>query len=426
VKKVIKMLYRPKISVKGGKRLKGEIKIQGAKNSLLPIAAGAMLCSKGETVLLNSPDISDTYVVAEIINELCGKAHFQDNVLRIKSQSCKTDISDENCRKVRSSVIFAGALLGRNRECVFSMPGGDSIGNRPINLHLDAFEKMGAEKLDAKGRIFLVAENGLKGAKIPLSFPSVGVTENVILAACLAEGETVITNAAREPEIIDLAMFLNKCGAKIKGAGSDTIIIQGVKELSGCEYTIMPDRIVTATYLTAAAVTNGELLLNKTNANDLIAVIAVLEQMGCRIKVYDDKMYVYAPEKLKAVNIIQTMPYPGFPTDCQAIIMSALIKANGVSHFHETIFDDRYRQVDSLNRMGADIRVHLDTAIITGVKNLYGAKVSATDLRGGVSLILAALSANGETLIDEIIHIDRGYENIETVLSSVGADILRV
>ncbi|GHU54141.1 UDP-N-acetylglucosamine 1-carboxyvinyltransferase 1 [Clostridia bacterium] len=420
------MLYKPKIQINGGRKLKGEIKIQGAKNSLLPIAAGAMLCNKGECNLLNAPDISDTYVVAEIINELCGRAFFKDNVLTIKSDVCKSEISDDNSRKIRSSIIFAGAILGRNGECELSMPGGDTIGRRPIDLHLSAFEQMGVRQLDAMGRIYLTAENGLRGATIPLSFPSVGVTENIMLAGCLAKGTTVIKNAAREPEIIDLANFLNKCGAVVQGAGSSTIIIEGVRELTGCDYTIMPDRIVTATYLLAAAVTKGELLLHNSNANDLDAVIFVLGQMGCNVKIYDNKIYIYAPDKLKSINIIQTMPYPGFPTDCQAITMAGLCLADGVSHFYETIFDDRFRHVDSLNRMGANIRIHLDTAIITGVKNLYGARVSTTDLRGGAALVLAALAAKGKTIIEEVHHIDRGYENLEKVLRLVGAEIERV
>jgi UDP-N-acetylglucosamine 1-carboxyvinyltransferase len=419
------MLYRPKIHINGGNKLQGEIKVQGAKNSLLAIAAAAMLCSKEECVIHNAPDISDTYVVAEIINELCGKAHFQDNILTIKSEACKSVISDENSRKIRSSIIFAGAILARNGECELSMPGGDTIGLRPIDLHISAFEQMGVRKLDGMGRLILTAENGLHGATIPLSFPSVGVTENIMLAACLAKGETVIKNAAREPEIIDLANFLNKCGANVLGAGLGTIVINGVRELKGCEYTVMPDRIVTATYLLAAVVTSGELLLHNTNADDIDAVLFVLKQMGCNVKIYGSKIYIKAPEKIKSVNIIQTMPYPGFPTDCQAITMAALCKAEGVSHFYETIFDDRFRHVDALNRMGADVKIHLDTAIVTGVKNLYGAKVSVTDLRGGAALILAALSAQGETIIDEIHHIDRGYDNIEKVLTSVGATVTR-
>jgi UDP-N-acetylglucosamine 1-carboxyvinyltransferase len=421
------MLYKPKLLIKGGKKLKGEIKIQGAKNSLLPIAAGAMLCGKGETVLLNSPDISDTYVVSGIINELCGKALFQDNILKIKTENCKTDISDENCRKVRSSIIFAGALLGRNKECVISMPGGDCIGNRPINHHLEAFERMGVKKLDAMGRIYLVAENGLKGAKIPLIFPSVGVTENVILAACLADGETIITNAAREPEITDLVAFLTAAGAKIRIESGGRIVINGVPKLQSCTHRVMPDRIAAATILAGCAATGGIVTVKNCNPFDMEAILPIFEYMGANVYQGKDSVTLSSGRKLRALpEKLTTMVYPGFPTDAQSVIMGALCKTGGTSVIEETIFENRYRHVPEMQKMGADIVVSGQTAIIKGVKKLHGARIKATDLRGGAGLVICAMTAEGRTEIEDIRYIDRGYECLEDVFAALGADIKRI
>jgi UDP-N-acetylglucosamine 1-carboxyvinyltransferase len=285
---------------------------------------------------------------------------------------------------------------------------------------------MGAIIKEEHGFLDCCVPSQLKGANITLSFPSVGATENIILAAVLANGDTEIRNAAREPEIIDLAKFLNRCGAKISGFGESTIIIKGVSELNGCDYSEMPDRIVTATYLGAAAITNGELCVRKTNIKDIESVIPVFEQMGCMVYSYSDKIYINAVKPLKAVKTIRTMPYPGFPTDVQAIISACLCKAKGTSIIVENIFENRFRHAGELSRMGADIKVEGKVAVIEGVSTLYGANVQSTDLRGGAALVLAGLCAEGKTTVSEIRHIDRGYESIEANLNKIGAKIVRI
>ena len=337
----------------------------------------------------------------------------------------KNEIKEELMREMRSSIIFLGAMLGRMKECTVSYPGGCELGSRPIDMHLDAFRKMGADIKEEYGKIICRVRNKIHGAKISLAFPSVGATENIMLCAVLADGETVINNAAREPEICDLAGYLRKCGAKIKGDGESRIIINGVKKLSGCEYDIMPDRIAGATYLSAAAATGGEIILKKSCVNAMESFISMLESAGCSINIFENNVYLRSGAALKAIKLIKTMPYPGFPTDAQAILMSALLKAKGTSVFEENIFDCRYRHTDALIKMGADIRVIGKTAVVEGVSRLYGASVEATDLRGGASMVIAGLSADGESVITGLHHIDRGYENFEKALSCLGADIKR-
>ncbi len=328
-------------------------------------------------------------------------------------------------REMRSSIVFLGAILGRLGRCRLSFPGGCELGPRPIDLHISALRQMGAVIKEEYGVLDCSVPKELKGATISLSFPSVGATENIMLAAVLAKGDTVIRNAAREPEIVDLANFLNTCGAKIRGYGESTIYITGVDEIYGCDYTVMPDRIVAATYIGAAAITNGELCINNICEKDLESVIPVYEEMGCSLYVYKNKLFVNAARPLKPVKTIRTMPYPGFPTDVQAIIMACLCKAKGTSVIVETIFENRYKHVGELMRMGADIKVEGKVAIVQGVDQLYGAQVCATDLRGGAALVLAGLSAEGQTVIDDIRHIDRGYESIEKNFGLIGASIKR-
>ncbi len=415
-----------KLIIDGGVSLKGEIRVQGAKNSVLPIAAAAVLC-EGETVLRNCPCISDTYSSCRILNHLGCKCRFNGNTLYINPDGMSvSDISDELMQEMRSSIIYMGALLGKCGKCRLSYPGGCQLGPRPVDMHISAMKKLGAVISEEYGTIQAVALNGLNGSKITLGYPSVGTTENIILASVRAKGQTTIINAAREPEISDLANFLNRCGADIRGAGNSTIVINGRKKLYGCTYSIMPDRIAAATYICAAVCSNGEITLHDIDISLCESFISVFEQMGCRIYVYDGCIYVNASKKLKSGGKIITLPHPGFPTDVQPVVMAAVCKAQGNTIFEETVFENRYRHVDALVKMGADINVVGKAAVVTGVNKLYGAKVTATDLRGGAAMVTAALGAEGVTEISEICHIDRGYENIEKALSSLGGKITRI
>lgn len=414
-----------KLIIEGSRPLNGEIKVQGAKNSVLPIVAASLLC-EDETVLENCPHISDTYTSCRILNHLGCRCKFGANTLVINPKGTdKTDIPDELMQEMRSSIIYMGALLGAFGRCRLSFPGGCELGPRPVDMHINAMKRLGVRVLEEYGAIECVCPKGLTGSKITLSYPSVGTTENIILAAVKAKGETIIINAAREPEITDLANFLNKCGADIKGAGNSTVVIKGKDKLHGCTYSIMPDRIAAATYISAAVCSRGEISLKGIDISLCESFISVFEQMGCSIYVYDGCIYVNAAKKLRSGGKIITLPHPGFPTDVQPVVMAAVCKAQGITIFEETVFENRYRHVDSLVKMGADINVVGKAAVVTGVEKLYGAKVSATDLRGGASMLTAALGAEGITEISEICHIDRGYENIEKAISLLGGKIIR-
>ena len=381
----------------------------------------------GETVIENCPKISDTYASSRILTHLGLQCIIEKNVMTVRNNGNKTvEIPDDLMREMRSSIIYMGALLGACGECRMSFPGGCELGPRPIDMHIAAMKKLGAKVVDEYGIIKCTAERGLHGARINLNYPSVGTTENIMLAAVTAKGQTVISNAAREPEIIDLADFLNRCGGRIKGAGNSTIVIDGVQKLRGCTYSVIADRIAAATYISAAASTGGEISLTGIDSSICDSFLPVFEQMGCKIYVYSDRLYINASGKLKGVNKITTMPHPGFPTDAQAVIMAALCKAYGSSIFEENIFESRYRHVDALVKMGADIKVIGKAAVVNGVEKLYGAKVSATDLRGGAAMAVAGLGAEGVTEVAEIHHIDRGYEDMEKAFSSLGGKIQRV
>ena len=407
--------------IKGGEKLEGIVKISGSKNAALPILAATVL-NVGKTTLYNVPNIQDTQMMFKILETLGGKVEKKNNKIIIDTSKInKFEIPEELMHKMRSSVILAGALLGRYKKAIFSYPGGCDIGSRPIDLHLRSFEKLGINVVQNYGNIICDAEK-IKGEKIDLDFPSVGATENAILASVLAEGTTTITNAAREPEIIDLQNFLNKMGAKIIGAGTNEIRITGVKKLKDISYNIKPDRIETGTFLCLAVATKGNLILENTNAEHITPVITKLQEADCKIEIEKNKIKINSNKKIKALDI-KTMPYPGFPTDMQSVFSAMLTTAKGTSIIVENIFENRFKYTQELNKMGAKITVEGKSAIIRGVRKIYGANVKATDLRGGAALVLAGLSAKGVTKVDDIEYILRGYENFDKKLRNVNADI---
>ena len=412
--------------IEGGQRLYGECSVQGAKNSALPILAAAILCD-GVNVIHNCPDISDVQATMNILSCLGCSVSREGGTVTVDSSVITSDeIPDTLMREMRSSVIFLGAILARTGTALLSAPGGCEIGLRPIDLHLDAVKKLGADVSEEFGRIKCSAPDGLKGAKILLSFPSVGATENIMIAASTARGSTVIMNAAREPEISDLADFLNRCGARVSGAGEGTITVEGVKKLNATTHTVIPDRIAAATYMCAAAITHGKVRLNNIIPAHLGPVIGVLEDAGCTVEAHCRSLIITGPPVLKTVKMIRTMPYPGFPTDIQAPTAAMLSVAEGTGVIIETIFENRYKYIGELTRLGAKIRVDGRMAVIEGVKELYGAKVNAPDLRGGAALILAGLKAQGETTVVDMKHIERGYESPEKVLQQLSAKIKRI
>ncbi len=407
--------------IEGGKRLEGTVKISGSKNSSLPIIAATIL-NAGKTTLYNVPNIQDTQMMFKILEMLGAKIEKKNEKIKIDTSKIeKFEIPPELMHKMRSSVILAGALLGRYHKAIFSYPGGCDIGSRPIDLHLKSFEKLGITVNQNYGIIECLTEK-IKGEKIDLDFPSVGATENAILASVLVDGTTIITNAAREPEIIDLQNFLNKMGAKVIGAGTDEIQIKGVQQLKDVSYNIMPDRIEAGSFLCFAAATKGNVILEDVNSTHITPIINKLEEAGCKIDIVKSKIKILAPKKLKAIDI-KTMPYPGFPTDMQSVFSAMLTTAKGTSIIVENIFENRYKYTQELNKMGARITVEGKSAVIRGVKRIYGADVKATDLRGGAALVLAGLVAKGTTKIENIEYILRGYENLEKKLSKLGANI---
>lgn len=417
-----------KFIVTGGSRLRGEIQLQGSKNSALPIMAASVL-PEGQCLIENCPELTDVYSASRILNCLGCKCSFSKNkVMTDSSALSSAEIPEKLMGEMRSSIVFMGAVLGRMKECTVSIPGGCELGPRPIDMHISAMRKMGIDIRETGGRIICRTRSDRpKGAKISLNFPSVGATENIILCAVLADGETIINNAAREPEICDLCRFLRSCGAEIKGDGESRIIINGREKLHGCEYSVMPDRIAGATYLSMTAAAGGEIILRNACVAELEPFLSVIEQTGCTLNTGENKIYIRSAGRIRAVrDRIRTMPHPGFPTDAQAVLMAALCTADGTSVFEENIFDCRYRHTDALVKMGADIQVMGKIAVIKGVKHLYGANVEATDLRGGAAMIAAALAAEGTSEISRIYHVDRGYEKIEEAVRLLGGDIKRV
>lgn len=411
--------------VRGGRELRGEVAIQGAKNSVLPILAATLLT--GDEVLLRGcPHLRDVDASMRILESLGCRVRWETDGLAVNTAELKDyRISDILMREMRSSAIFLGAILTRCGQAELSYPGGCELGPRPIDLHLAGLRKLGAEIDDTGGALHCRAPQ-LRGTAIVLSLPSVGATENLMLAACGAQGTTWIANAAQEPEIVDLQSFLNACGARVSGAGTSTVVVEGGRKLHGCTYTIMPDRIVSATYLCAVAAAGGRGFLRGAKEEHLSTVTDALRAAGCEITADDAGIDCRCGRRLQGIRPVKTAPYPGFPTDAQAVLMAALLRSSGATVFEENIFENRYRHVDELTRMGAEIRVAGRVAVVTGVERLYGAPVRCTDLRGGASLCVAGLAAEGETCVTDIVHIDRGYEDLTRDLQALGADIDRV
>ena len=411
--------------INGQKRIEGEMTVQGAKNGVLPLLAASVLVC-GKTVISGCPQLTDITAAANILTYLGCEVSACAGVISIDSESASGfAVTDSLMREMRSSIVFLGALLGRFGKAELTAPGGCEIGLRPIDLHLDAMRTLGAVIDETGGRLICSCPDGLKGARVTLSFPSVGATENILLAACTAKGETLIVNAAREPEIKELADFLNRCGADIRGAGESVIRINGVKKLTACEHRVRQDRIAAVTYMAAAAVTGGNIRLNFKNSEMLMPVVEPFEKSGCRV-IQDEKgVWLKAPERLAKLGMIRTMPYPGFPTDSQADLAVMASVACGTSTVVENIFENRFKYVGELRKMGAQIRTENRVAVIEGVRKLNGANVVSHDLRGGSALVVAALCAEGTTVVDGINHIDRGYEKIETQLNGLGAEIFR-
>ncbi len=407
--------------IEGGKKLEGTVKISGSKNASLPILAATILSEKTNK-LYNVPQIKDTKTTLGILKLLGCKIKQNSGKIEINSKHItKTEIPEHLMREMRSTVIMAGALLGRFKEVTFSYPGGCDIGSRPIDLHINAFKKLGVEITEEAGFIKCKA-NKIIGTNIDLDFPSVGATENIILATVLSTGTTTINNAAMEPEIIDMVQFLKKMGAKIQGEGTNQIIIDGVEKLSGVSYNIMPDRIEAGTILCAVAATGGNVTLDNVMPEHLTAVINKLEETGCKIEINNKKITLNAPKKLKSIDI-KTMTYPGFPTDLQQIFATMLVKASGTSIIVENIFESRYKYISELRKMGAKITVEGKTAIIKGARKINATTVVCTDLRGGAALVIAGLMAKGKSRVENIGYIQRGYENLENKLGSLGAKI---
>jgi len=414
-----------KLIVKGCGKLSGSISVQTSKNAVLPILAASILTEE-KVVIRNCPNITDVDNMIKILRSLGCGAEKQGGAVIIESAGInKTDVPAELAKELRSSVFLLGSVLGRLKSAVVSQPGGCHIGKRPIDLHIKGLRELNV-RIEDYGETHYFDGGNIKGGTVRLDFPSVGATENIMMAAALSRGKTVIINAAKEPEIVDLQNFISAMGGKIFGAGSGTIEIEGVEKLHGCEYTPIPDRIAAGTYLAAAVITGGEAELFNCRCEHIYPLIVKFRETACYVECNNDKIYIKSPKKLNCFNAIETEPYPGFPTDLQAPVVSLASVADGTSIVTENVFETRFKYAEELKKMGADIIVRDRTAIVRGVKKLNGAPVSANDLRGGAALIIAALAAEGKTEISEVRHIDRGYDDIAGVLNALGADIRRV
>lgn len=413
------------IRIRGGNQLEGSVAVQGAKNAVLPILAATYI-NKGRSVIHNCPDLTDVRASFEILEHLGCEVKYENGTVVVDSADADgASVPDSLMSKMRSSVIYAGAILARKGVAEISYPGGCNLGYRPIDLHLNAFKKLGIMIREEHGRIFLEC-GAMAPSQIFMEFPSVGATENIMLLASSINGDTTILNAAREPEIADLQNFLNSMGARVRGAGTDIIEIRGGLKLHDCEYTVMPDRIVASTYMASVVCAGGEIEINGVIPNHISAFIAVIRECGASVHVRDKKIFISAPRYIRPVKIINTMPYPGFPTDTQSLMMSVMAIAKGTGIIRENIFQGRYSHADELVKMGADISISDKTAVIRGVRSLSGCDVYAADLRSGAALVVAGLSADGETFVHNTGYIDRGYESLDRTLALLGADIERV
>ena len=412
--------------VDGGRTLSGEVRLQGSKNSALPILAATLLCG-GECVLYNCPRLSDVEASLKILRYIgCTARREGDTVIVDTGSVERFDIPAELMHRMRSSIIFLGAMIARFDRARMFFPGGCELGPRPIDLHLSALRDMGIEISEEHGELDCCVKEELHGANIVLPLPSVGATENIMIAAATANGTTVISNAAREPEIVDLADFLNACGAKIHGAGESTVVIDGTQKLHPAVHAMIPDRIVAATLMSAAAVTGSSIRMTGIVPSHLESVFPVFRDSGCEINIDGEGVRISAPYRLNSPKLIRTMPYPGFPTDAQAPVMSMAAVADGMTVFVENMFLSRYSHVSELCRFGADIRVEGKVAVVDGVRRLLSANVRAHDLRGAAALVVAALCARGKSEIGGIEYLERGYEDFELVLSELGADIKKI
>ncbi|NWO18585.1 UDP-N-acetylglucosamine 1-carboxyvinyltransferase [Leptotrichia trevisanii] len=412
--------------IKGKTPLNGVIKVSGAKNAALPIII-ATLVAKGEYTLRNVPNLRDIRVTMRLLEDLGMQTEkLDDNTYRIINNGFKrNEASYEIVKQMRASFLVMGPMIANLDETVVSLPGGCAIGSRPVDLHLKGFEMLGADITRVHGYIHAKSDN-LRGAEIPLGFPSVGATQNIMMAAVKTPGKTVISNAAREPEIVDLGNFLNKMGAKITGLGTPNIEIEGVKELHAVEYSIMPDRIEAGTYVIASLITEGDLKIQDARLEDLGVFKSELEAMGVKFEQNGDILTVIGKAKDLKPSKIKTLPHPGFPTDMQPQMMLLQTLVNGGSSMEETVFENRFMHVPEFNRMGADITIRHGVAFINGGLPLTGAEVMSSDLRAGAALVLAALAADGETIVNRVYHIDRGYDKLELKLNTVGAQIERI
>jgi len=414
-----------KYIINGGNKLGGKLNINGAKNAVLPILAASVINGK-ENVIIGYPNLRDVNTMVKILRSIGCKVQKTPESIVINSENVNSfEVSENLVREMRSSIFLMGPMLGRCGKIKISYPGGCEIGPRPIDLHLKGLREMGVKISEAHGFLECTVEK-LKGSEIHLDYPSVGATENIMLAAVLAEGTTVIRNAAKEPEIVDLQDFLTGMGAKIQGAGTSVIQIDGVKNLTGVEHKIIPDRIVAGTILASAAITKSEIIIENVIADHLVSVLAKLKEVGCIVLEKNSTIKIIPPSVLKSVDIIRTLPYPGFPTDMQAQFVSLLSIAKGTSIITETVFENRFKHIEELIRMGARIKVDGRVAVIKGVPKLTGAKVTAKDLRGGAALVIAGLAAEGRTIVENIVHIERGYDNLDIMLQNLGADIRKI
>lgn len=417
-----------RIIVTGGQMLKGNVRVEGAKNAVLPILAASLLASKDKNIIKDVPNLADVSTISEVLKSLNALVEYnveQNEMIIDTSMELSSEAQFEFVSKMRASILVMGSLLARNGFARVALPGGCAIGSRPIELHLKGFEAMGAEISFGHGYVEAKVKEELKGAEIYLDFPSVGATENIMTAAALAKGTTVIENAAKEPEIVDLANFINAMGGRVIGAGTDTIRIEGVKQLKGCEHYIIPDRIEAGTFMVAAAITRGDIFIENAVPEHMTALIAKMREMGVEIIEEGDGLRVRATDPLKAVDI-KTMPHPGFPTDMQSQMMALMLTATGTSIITETVFENRFMHVEEFRRMNADAKIEGRSVFIEGGKNLQGAEVSATDLRAAASLILTGLVSEGVTRVTKLHHLDRGYVDFHKKLAALGANIERV